>query len=139
MTDSAEDTSVKFRQINIPCATCLVTASCEDKDRTIKEIERFPMFDLLLGLQRWDESKKVYRKGLMEAWANMGWDIFSNMRSSEFKDLPDEISPEFIDLLIELSSIIQWVINSQSWRDGKKYDFDKTEIKRKLKKAVGWI
>ena len=75
----------------------------------------------------------------MEAWANMGWDIFSNMRSSEFKDLPDEISPEFIDLLIELSSIIQWVINSQSWRDGKKYDFDKTEIKRKLKKAVGWI
>ena len=137
MTD--EDTSVKFRQINIPCATCLVTASCEDKDRTIQEIEKFPMFDFLLGLQKWDESKKVYRKGLIEAWANMGWDMFSNMRTTEFKDLPKEVSPEFLDLLIELAGLIQWIINSTSWRNGEKQDFDITEIKRKLEKAKGWI
>ena len=134
-----EDTSVKFKQINVPCATCLVTASCQDKERTLNETERFPLFDFLLGLQRWDESKKVYRKGLIEAWANLGWDIFSNMRSSEFKDLPDDVSPEFIDALIEISGAVQWIINSESWRRGKKHDFDKTEIKRKLKKAIGWI
>ena len=92
-----------------------------------------------LALRKWDESKKVYRKGLLEAWANMGWDILSNMRTSEFNEIPNHASPEFLDLLIELSSLIQWVINSQSWKDGEVHDFDQFEIKAKLKKAMGWI
>jgi len=139
MMDSNEDTSVKFRQINIPCATCLVAASCQDKARTYKELDRFPLFDFLLGLQKWDETKKVYRKGLIEAWANLGWDIFSNMRTTEFKELPQEIAPQFLDLLIELSGLIQWVINSTSWRCGEKQVFDISEIKSKIEKAKGWI
>jgi len=131
--------SEKFAQLAIPCKECLVSPICEDKKRIDLEMKKHEMFGFFLGLRKWDESKKIYRKGLMEAWANMGWDIFSNMRSSEFKDLPDEVSPEFIDVLIELSSAIQWIVNSQSWRDGKKHDFDKTEIKHKIEKALGWI
>ena len=137
MTD--EDTSARFKQINVPCVTCLVQASCQDKERLDQELSRFEFFAFLLGLQKWDEKEKVYRKGLIEAWANLGWDIFSNMRSSEFQDLPDNVSPEFIDALIEISGAVQWIINSTSWRTGRKQDFDKTEIKRKLKKAIGWI
>ena len=136
---SDKTTSEEFKQINVPCATCLVTASCQDKARTLQEIEKFPLFDFLLGLQRWDESKKVYRKGLLEAWANLGWQILSSMKTTEFKDLPPEVAPQFLDLLIELSGLCQWIVNSTSWRVGEKQTFDITEIKRKLDKAKGWI
>jgi hypothetical protein len=131
--------SEKFIQLNIPCKECLVGPICEDKKIIEQQIKEQKFFEFLLALKQWDETKKVYRKGLIEAWANMGWDIFSNMRSSEFKDLPNKISPEFIETLAELAATIQWIINSTSWQEGKKHDFDKTEIKHKLEIAIGWI
>ena len=94
--------SEKFHQINVPCVTCLVQASCQDKIRLEHELSKHEFFAFLLGLQKWDESKKVYRKGLIEAWANLGWEIFSNMRTSEFDDLPDEVSPVFLDIYSDL-------------------------------------
>ena len=102
-------------------------------------MKHYDLFDFLLALRRWDESKKVYRKGLIEAWANLGWDIFQNMRTSEFNELPPEVAPVYLDVLIELSALIQWIINSSSWREGQKFDFDISEIKHKLKLANNWV
>ena len=132
-------TSRKFQQINVPCVTCLVAASCQDKEIVEDRLGKDEFFSFLLGLRKWDESKKVYRKGLIEAWANLGWDLFSNMHTTEFKEIPRHAAPEFLDLLIELSGLIQWVVNSTSWQKGEKFDFDKREIESKLKKALGWI
>lgn len=137
MMDS-DHSSRRFKQINVPCVTCLVAASCEDKKRIEDTLSKGEYYSFLLGLEKWDESQKVYRKGLIEAWANLGWDIFGNLRTSEFRDIPKPAAPEFLDLLIELSSLIQWIVNSQSWRDAEKHGFDITEIQSKLRKAIGW-
>jgi len=133
--------SEKFVQLNIPCKECLVSPICQDKQKIDQELEQHKgeLMEFFLSLRKWDESKKVYRKGLIEAWANMGWDIFSHMGTTDFKDIPNHARPEFLNLLIELSSLIQWIINSKSWEDGEVYDFDQFEIKAKLKKAMNWI
>lgn len=127
--------SEKFKQVSIPCKDCLVTAACQDK----QSFNADKLFNFMLVMESWDESKKVYRKGLIECWANQGWDLFSHMRSSEFNGLPKEITPEFIDFFIEIASLLQWIVNSTSWQNGEKFDFDVTEIKRKLEKAMTWI
>ena len=71
--------SEKFLQINLPCDECLVAPACEDKKEIDHKTSKYELFQLMLTLRRWDESQKCYRKGLIEAWANMGHDIFSNM------------------------------------------------------------
>lgn len=126
--------SQKFTQVSIPCKDCLVKAACKDKPRLSEDI-----FAFMLVMKKWDEKQKVYRKGLIECWANMGWDIFSSMRSSEFDEIPKNLAPQFVDVLIELSSLIQWIIHSTSWQKGEKFDFDIAEIKRKIEKAKGWV
>jgi hypothetical protein len=131
--------SVEFTQINIPCKDCLVQAACKDKDTIHDKLKHHDLFNFLLALRRWDESKKVYRKGLLEAWANLGWKILENTRTDEFRGLPPEVSPVYLDLLIELSALIQWIINSSSWREGKKFDFDIREIKDRLHKTKFWV
>ena len=61
------------------------------------------------------------------------------MRTTEFNESPREVVPEFIDFFVEITSLLQWIVNSTSWDKGEKFDFDVTEIKRKLEKAKGWI
>ena len=104
--------SEHFYQLDMPCIDCLVAAICKDKptETTFKH----GVFPMVLAIKKWDESKKVYRKGLIECWANLGWKIFSHMRTSEFRELPDEITPEFLDVLIEMANTIQYIINSTS-------------------------
>ena len=139
LTMSDEDKSVKFLQVSIPCKECLVQGACQDRLAIDRKMQAQDLFDFLLALRRWDESKKVYRKGLIEAWANLGWDIFQNMRTSEFNELPPEVAPVYLDTLIELSAVIQWIINSLSWREGQKFDFDIREIKHKIEMAKKWV
>ena len=131
--------SEKFLQINIPCKDCLVAPACEDKKRIDQKVEPHDLFNFMLTLRRWDESQKCYRKGLIEAWVNMGKDIFSGMKTDEFNNLPGNAIPEYLNVLIELTNTMQWMINSKSWRDGAMHDFDKIDCHDKLKQAIGWI
>lgn len=130
--------SEKFIELYIPCKECLVAPACKDKKKigTYKNAE---LRDIFLGLKKWNEKEKVFKKGVIEAWVNMGCDIFSNMRPNEVEDIPDSAFPEYLNVLIELVNILQWLINSKSWRDGKPHDFDKSELKNKLKQAMGWV
>jgi hypothetical protein len=131
--------SVKFLQINIPCNECLVQASCKEKEKIDEELKKYELYNFLLSLRKWDESKKMYRKGLIEAWVNMGHDIVFTMRSDESNGVPNRAQPTYINALIEIMNTLQWMINSQSWRDGMVHDFDKEEVAKKLKQAIGWI
>lgn len=131
--------SEKFEQINIPCKDCLVQAMCDDKKAIENITKGYDLFDFMLALRKWDESKKVYRKGLIEAWANLGWKIFENIRTDSFRDLPPEVSPVYLDALMELAGVIQWIINSTSWRKGQKFDFDIVQIEHKIDMAKRWV
>ena len=59
--------SEKFIQVIIPCKDFLVAAACQDK-RVIDD--HSDLFNVMFAMNKWDESKKVYRKGLVECWAN---------------------------------------------------------------------
>jgi hypothetical protein len=132
-------TSERFLQISIPCNDCLVAPICEDKKSIDDSTNKHDLYQFMLTLRKWDESQKCYRKGLLEAWVNMGADLISNMRTSEFNDLPNHAVPEYLNPLIEIVNSLQWMVNSTSWREGKMYDFDKAEFKKKLKQAVAWV
>ena len=90
-----------FKQVTVPCKDCLVVAACEDKKREGNQLDN--IFEFMMVMERWDEKEKCYRKGLIECWANMGWQILSSMRDDEFREIPRHTAPEFLDLLIELS------------------------------------
>ena len=126
--------SESFIQVTIPCKNCLVAAACQDKKKLNDDI-----YDSMLAISKFDLSKKIYRKGLIECWANLGWNIISNMRDTEVKNKTKESIPEFMDLLIELTALLQWMVNSTSWKKGQKFGFDKTEITRRLEAAIGYI
>ena len=131
--------SEKFIQLAVPCKECLVGPVCEDKKLIDKEVEQQNLYEFMLSLRKWDESKKCYRKGLIEAWVNMGVDIMNNMSSSEDNKLPGHATPGYLNSLIELANTLQWMIHSTSWRKGKMYDFDKAEVKKKLQQAIAWL
>ena len=131
--------SEQFLQIAIPCKECIVSPICEDKKIIDKQVGQKDLYQFMLTLRKWDESQKCYRKGLIEAWVNMGGDLFQSMRTSEFNDLPDHAVPEYLNALIEITNSLQWMINSISWREGEMHDFDKAEFKKKLQQAVAWI
>lgn len=128
--------SEKFLQVMIPCKDCLVRAACQDKRKTSLREDKIHNFMLVMEI--WDTHEKCYKKGLMECWANMGWEIFSHLKSDDFTGMK-ESAPEFLDLLVELTGLIQWIIHSTSWEKGEKFEFDKFEIRSKLEKAKGWI
>lgn len=131
--------SERFVQINIPCNDCLVSPVCQDKKTIDHTLSKYELFNFMLSLRKWDESQKCYRKGLMEAWVNNGADIMRSMSTSEFNDLPNHAVPEYLNALIEIVNTLEWMVNSTSWREGKMYDFDKTEFKNKLKQALAWV
>jgi hypothetical protein len=131
--------SEKFLQINIPCKDCLVAPACEEKKTIDVKVKQQELFEFMLTLRRWDETKKSYRKGLIEAWVNMGKDIFNGYRTDEFDGVPNSSTPEYLNVLIELTNTMQWMINSKSWRDGEMHSFDKIDCHDKLKQAIGWI
>ena len=135
--------SEKFLQLAIPCKDCIVAPVCEDKQRIDDALEReekkHGLYEFALTLRRWDESEKCYRKGLLEAWVNMGADILQNFRTDEFNHLPNHAVPEYLNALIEITNSLQWMIHSTSWRKGEMHDFDKVEFKKKLQQAVAWV
>jgi hypothetical protein len=127
--------SEKFIQLNFPCGDCLVSPACQTKPLGVKAKELYPM---VLSMKKWDESKKIYRKGLIECWVNMGVSIIQNMRDSEFKEIPEHARPEFIDSLIEITALLEYMIHCTSWQKGQKFDFDISELQRRLDLAKGW-
>ena len=131
--------SERFVQLNIPCNECLVSPACKDKKEIDKIKDKYELYQFMLGLRRWDESKKCYTKGLIEAWINEGANIIQNLQPGQYNHLPKHAVPEYLNSLIELANSLQWMINSQSWKDGKMHKLDKEKFKEKLQQAIAWI
>ena len=129
----------RFLQLNVPCKECLVSSICQDKKDIDAETDQYELYDMMLTLRRWDESKKMYRKGLIEAWISMGKDIIFNMATDPIKGIPEEAQPVYLNSLIELASTLEWMINSTSWKTGRERDFDIADVKRKMQQAIAWL
>lgn len=129
----------RFIQLNAPCKECLVAPACEDKKLIDEEMDHYDLYDFFLVLKKWNEAKKMYRKGLIEAWISMGKDIINNAATDKIEGIPEEAQPVYMNSLIELAATLEWMINSASWQKGREYDFDIAEVKKKLNQAIGWL
>lgn len=123
-----------FEVVPFPCTECLVQAACTDKPKTSKDI-----YSICLLIPKWDESCKIYRKGLIECWVNMGLTILQNQRDFTHEGMPQESSPTFNEALFEIVQLLQYIINSTSWRMGERYDFDIEEMQTQVRKISHWI
>ena len=95
------------------------------------------LYDIMLVFKRWDESKKILKKGVIEAWINMGLSIISStyVRKCDskfimpnYEGFPDKSFPVFVDILNLLTTILKVMMESQSWNDSVEYKEDKENM-----------
>jgi len=49
------------------------------------------------------------------------------------KETENNIPYQFVSLIVHMSYVLQWITNSTSWELGELQDFDRDEIRLKLK------
>ena len=134
--------SLNFIQFTIPCETCLVQSMCEQK-ANVKEMKLNKYSKTCLGVPDWDMNEKVYMKGLIECWVNIGWSLITKAISekTERPGIKKSVNMpyQYIDMLIDIIGTLQWIVNSTSWDEGELYDFDAFEVKYKLKNVSNWL
>ena len=127
--------SKEFIQFRFPCVDCIVRAACQDKPEKMPELydEQNP---ILLAMPKIDDNNK-YLKMFLECWANIGFDAVDKIRN--VKDT-NSIPEKYANFLIENINLLQWIVNSTSWREGEKVmNFDKYEIRHKLRVLRRWL
>ncbi len=134
--------SEEFIQFYFPCNICLVQAACKDRENVKERVKGINNQVPSLGIPNFEEGKS-YHKGLLECWANVGRDIMDRLSRSELNDgsqtTRDQIPTQYVHVMIDIAEILCYMINSTSWSEGKLFDFDRDEIKRKLSHLKRWI
>ena len=128
----------KFTQIGFPCVDCLVNAACKEKPH-VQVANPDDYYPMVLAFKKWNEKEKIYRKGLLECWVNMGRLVIDSARDKDCTYKPQSVNPAFLDFILEIIGILEYIINSTSWRTGEKQDFDIKELQRMLDGAKKWI
>ncbi len=128
--------SERFVNLVVPCNECLVRPICKDKKETER---RTNLYNGLLGIPKVDETKKMYHKSLIECWANMGVDIIEHMSHFQTEGMPKEAQAVFMNYLIEVSNTLRWLVNSESWKDGKENSYDSMSLRHKTRQSIGWL
>lgn len=126
----------QFVYITIPCQNCIVAPVCDEKEELKTSIEICDIYSFMLALKKWDEKDKMWRKGLIEAWVNMGINITKNIRIKSHLEYPNHMRGEFISEILQIIKILTHIINSESWNIGNKIEEDKTKVKQLLHSLI---
>ena len=124
----------KFVHMTIKkCQDCLVAPVCEGKKEIDSQIKETELYDFMFGIRKWDESQKLFRKGLLEAWINMGISlVYKNIADIQYKEYPKPVSPVFLEIIYEMIQILIYIVNSLSWDDGEINNTDLEILKQKV-------
>lgn len=124
----------KFVHMRIKnCQDCLVAPICEGKKEIDSQIKETELYDFMFGIRKWDESQKLFRKGLLEAWINMGISIvYKNIADIQYKEYPKPVSPVFLEIIYEMIQILIYIVNSLSWEGGEINNTDLEILKQKV-------
>ena len=125
----------KFITVPIPCKDCLVQAACKKKI----PIKVDDFYQTAILVPKWNEKEKVYKKGLIECWVDMGTKIRQRKDHKFPQDFPQHAQIAFLDALIEIINFLEYIVDSTSWRDGKRYQFDIDDLKEKLERVDYWL
>jgi hypothetical protein len=129
--------SAEFVQFNFPCKDCLVRAACKEKPKNESITHLYDNHSpRCLTVPKFPPDV-AYIKGLLECWANLGVVLVSQGIKQETPytsiETQKNISMTYMILISHMSNLLQWIVNSTSWRDGKIHDFDIDEIRSKCK------
>ncbi len=128
--------SKEFVQFTFPCSTCLVQAACKDKP-----VKKEDLYDAVksckcLTLPAFDPTSMTYHKMMMECYSNFGPDLMNHVQKSYSPsgvETHNSIPVRFMQIMIQMTAVMQYMVNSTSWREGDLKAFDKHEINLKLK------
>jgi hypothetical protein len=88
------------------------------------------------GMIAYPESDKEYLKGLAECCVNLLSDIMNRMDKTTIeyngRKTGDGMDVEYTHLVRMISNLMQWIVNSHSWREADFTNFDSKEIEMKL-------
>ena len=133
--------SSEFIQFDFPCIDCLVKSCCGDKPN-IKSEEIYGhnlhRGAACLAIPEADGDTS-YQKALLECWVNFGNSIMEALPKDEFPngsgiEKNNNLPIPYIRLLQSIVPILQWIVNSTSWEEGKLFDFDKYEVNKVIEK-----
>jgi len=130
--------SSEFIDFIFPCKACLVRAACKDKVNEMKKAlyGKRAARCLTVPYDKVDE-KNTHHKMLLECWANLGPKIINHtyimISDIDSRETENNLPGQYIFLMRDLMGILQWMVNSTSWDLGVLQEFDKFEIKTKLK------
>ena len=131
--------SAQFVQFIFPCKDCLVRAACKEKpdNEGVKSV----LFNDN-GNPRCLAVPKLplditYHKGVLECWAVLGAELMSALQKSEdpktLKETHNNIPMQYVSLMGKMSYLLCYMVNSTSWNLGELQEFDRFEIKQRIK------
>lgn len=89
----------------------------------------------------YDSRDYCYIKGLAECSINLLCQVMSNFDkgtiSYDNRKTKDDMDVELANQVRLISELLQWIVNSKSWRDAEYTSFDAVEIELKLKHIMG--
>ena len=130
--------SEDFVQFNFPCKDCLVRAACQEKPEN-EEIKHLYDMDRprCLTVPKFKSDEKTYMKALIECVSNIAPTLIDNMQKSEdpktSRETHNNIPMQYVALLGHMTYLMQWIVNSTSWKLGELQEFDRFEVNRKAK------
>jgi len=135
--------SNQFIQFEFPCTDCLVNAACKDKrNDSFKENNKDVEFErsTCLAIPKKDASKS-YHKVLLECAVNMCCDIRNSIDKLDEQghQKKDNLPFQYVMLFCFTIDVLGHMVNTTSWEKGKLYDFDRLELKRKLKHVINLL
>jgi len=89
-------------------------------------------------MPKFDSTKDCLPKVYISCFANITTRFADHFRNEEQSA---GVTEEYRHFLIDYFAILQHIVNSTSWREGldEVAEFDKEEIKAKLKRAINWL
>ena len=133
--------SSEFYEFSFPCQGCVVAAICKEKPDNAKEIIlKFDHPVKCLTIPKNVKEVETYHKILLECWANMGIQIIQSVQKQTSVNHKTEINNnlprDYLYLMSRMGDLLQWMVNSTSWKAGESQNFDVSEIEKKLKLLV---
>jgi len=108
-----------------------------------KEFKKILGRGLMLGYDPNDSEGKYYPrlKGLAECAVNLLQDVTSSMSKSVVdyggRKTEDNLDVEFMHQVRMIANLLQWMVNSTSWREADYLPFDAMDIEMQLKHIMG--
>lgn len=127
--------SKEFVEFTFPCTACLVQAACQEKPTEKADLYDSSKNCRCLTLPTLEKGM-TYHKMMIECYSNFGPQLMNHIQKSYSPsgvETHNNIPVGYVQMMVQMTAIMQYMVNSTSWAEGDLKPFDKHEINLKLK------